>query len=200
MLFRHVDVGDARADHHAVLQQRCQANVQHALVIGQAPADPLDLGGSWLARHRVEMTAQLDGPIGQLEILDRATVVVDPEPERPARGVVRHHQRPIRVEHHLRSPGEVERRLPQVLRDALRGAVARIDRHRSHSIVQRGLDHLAEHPPLEVHGCEEVAVGDQHLRLAQNQHAVAIEGKLEAPQNLPLCLGREVHERVSADE
>ena len=62
------------------------------------------------------------------------------------------------------------------------------------------LDHLAKDPPLEIAGANSVAVGDQHLRLAEQQNPVVASAKWKRREDPRLRLGGEVHQRVAADQ
>ena len=65
---------------------------------------------------------------------------------------------------------------------------------------KRELRHLREDPLLRLHRAEERRVGQEHLRAAEKQIAVVIQGVVETRQDLALRLGREIDERVAADQ
>ena len=75
-----------------------------------------------------------------------------------------------------------------------------IRRHDADAVAHRRADDLVEDPPLDVRRAEQVGVRDEHLRLAQHEHAVVVEREVEPAQDPRLRLGVEVHERVAADE
>jgi hypothetical protein len=100
----------------------------------------------------------------------------------------------------VRGGGNVERRLAEVLGDALRRAVAGIGGKYAHPVAERRLHHFAEYPPLQIDRDEQVGVGDEHLRLAQQQQPLVIECEMKAAEDLRLRLGGEVHQRVAAHE
>src|SRR5437588_229276 len=67
------------------------------------------------------MAAQLDRPVGELEVLNRAPEVLYPQAERPPGPVVGHRERSLRVDYDLRRVTEIERGLAELVGDALRG-------------------------------------------------------------------------------
>ena len=146
------------------------------------------------------MAAELDRPVRQLEILDRAPDVAQRQPEQPARGVVRHHQRPVGVQHRLGRIAEVECSLTEGLGEGLRGAARGVPYDHVVALAAGSVQHLAEQPALQIDRREQVGVGDQHLGPAEQQDPLVVEREVESAEDLGLSLGREVHERVSAHE
>ena len=59
---------------------------------------------------------------------------------------------------------------------------------------------LRKMPALEVDRREQVAVAEQHLGLAEEQHAAVGEREVEPGEDPGLGLGVEVHQRVAADQ
>jgi hypothetical protein len=73
-------------------------------------------------------------------------------------------------------------------------------RSSSFAVAQHYLGHLHKDAVLEVQRSEQVRPREQHLRPAQEQVAVVIEGKVEAGQDAVLGLGVEIHQRVAAHQ
>ena len=148
------------------------------------------------------MAAQLDGPIGQLEVLDRPPEIVqrrDRTSAAPASLAITSDAPASSTT--WRGPAmskAASRRFSATLGGApLPGSTA----HHPDPIAHRvGLAHLPEHAPLELDRREQILVRDQHLGLAEQQHAVVVEREVEPPQDLRLRLGGEIHQRVAADE
>jgi hypothetical protein len=63
-----------------------------------------------------------------------------------------------------------------------------------------GLRGAAEDPVRQLERPEQLAVGEQHLGLAEHEHALLVQREGEALEDPGLRLGREVHEHVAADQ
>src|SRR5437588_12196736 len=109
------------------------------------------------------MAAQLDRPVGELEVLNRAPEVLYPQAERPPGPVVGHHERYLRVDYDLRRVTEIESGLAELVGDALRDPAGGVRGHHALAIPPRAMKHVAEPPSLEMHRSKPVAVRDQLL-------------------------------------
>jgi hypothetical protein len=117
-------------------------------------------------RHRVlDQRAQLDGPIGHLEILQPLADVVRRQAEQGPRAVVGEAQYPVRPDHDARQRIGLEGKNLKAIVDRHRGSSLLALRQRQHvANVERY--RLGEHPPLELHRREELAVRQQQLGAA----------------------------------
>ena len=147
------------------------------------------------------MAAKLERPVGKLEVLDRPAEIRSGRcPNSAARGVVRHHQRAVVVEHELGAARRCRTRLRGGCRTRparARGPVsAAITRTRSRSV---GLITLRNTRRLSSTGVNRSACVISISDLPSNRNPRR-RGEVESAQDLRLRLGGEVHERVAADE
>ena len=126
------------------------------------PARRLDLADpcrSPLGEHLVDMGAQLDRPIGHLEVAERSPDVARAQPEERIGWLVAEHQLSFGIDEQRRDRAGHQAFRPK------RRQVARVPgevgdaaaERRSHSVDDRPR-HLAEEPPLEVDGLEQLGV------------------------------------------
>ena len=105
--------------------------------------------------HLVDQRAQLDRPVGELEVLELAPHVAVPEREHRARGLVDPGHAILVVHDDLSGRGMLERDLAEIRGPfTLGGSIAADPRH---SEVRVGGSVLHEHTPLQVVRNEEVA-------------------------------------------
>ena len=176
-------------------------DVEDALLPGRrAPLHALDHDRLPVLGDPLDAGAQLDGAVGEIEIVEVAADVLGAEAEHPSRAVVRHGERPVAADDDLRAAREVVRALAQRVGCARRRRAREIGRHDADAVAHRRADDLVEDPPLDVRRAEQVGVRDEHLRLAEHEHAVVVEREVEPAQDPRLRLRVEVHERVAADE
>ncbi len=175
--------------------------------------EPQQLGGRPLPAHvahphraalggrLLDGGPQLDGPVRHLEVLERPADVARAEAEEPVGAPVGRHERAVGPQHGLRRRRRVQRLVPQP-----DGGRVQVRRHRAAERVarrpplRRGAADLAEEAPLELERLEQVRVREQHLGLAEEQHAARLEREVQAPHHVRLRLGVEVHERVAAQQ
>ena len=187
----------------AVRQQRRHRHLEHALV-ALARREPLlaERHAAALAHRLVDRPAQLARLLRELELVQRAPDLLGPDAEQRARRQVGERQRAAARHDELRVRPDLERRVAAGAVDLHGGSGSGVPvRHAGDArLERRAAVELAEDPPLEVDRREDVAVRDHHLRLAEHQQAVVAQREVEVTQHATLRLGREVHERVAADQ
>src|SRR3954447_382440 len=198
--FGDVDESDGRAQVFLPRPyQRSEPDVEDpVLALVRAPRHVADADRMAALGHVIEMRAQLDRPVGQLQVLDRLADVADAQPEEPARIGVRSGQEALRVEDHLGAGGPVIGLLAQGV--APRGRARPGLAEHPQALARVRLGHLAKDAPLQIDGREQVAMGEEHLGLPEHEDALGLKREVQAAEDLRLRLGVEVHQRVAADQ
>ena len=156
-----------------------------------------------VSRTSVEVRAQLDRPVGDLEIVERAAeVALGRAPNRVAARWLSSANRSSRVDDELGD--RAGRGTPRcaaasvVVLDGGCGARLGSGRRASARRPGRG-DALRKNRRLQVDRLEQRGVVEQHLRLAEEQHPVGRSAKWKPGHDPRLGLGVEVHQRVAAE-
>jgi hypothetical protein len=71
-------------------------------------------------------------------------------------------------------------------------------RHNQQAIAQAYFSLFGKNPRLEINRRKQVAMSQQHLRLAYKQKTFILEGKVEASQDACLGFSIEIHQGIAA--
>ena len=132
------------------------------LAAGAGPTAFDRCGGAALEVGALDVGAQLEGPVGELEILQRTADVPRAQPEHRPQPLIGVDDVPVAVDHQLRHGADIARGLTQVAGGVVlvRGREGQVPPLR----LALGLD---EEAPFHVHRLERGALGQQRLGLAQ---------------------------------
>src|SRR5262245_7556981 len=167
-----------------------------------APSHPFDVAEADGVVRRVRLLdhgPQLDGPVRELEVLERAPEVALAEAEQRAGLHVRRREVAGRVDDELRDRRRLETRLTDSLglRKRDNGRALALD-HLPQLLLHVLADSAREDPLLQVEGNEEVRSREEGLGSTEEEVARRQQGEVEVQEDPPLDVRVEVHERVTA--
>src|SRR5215204_1432493 len=142
----------------------------------------------------LERRAQVHGAIGELKVLERPADVRAADREQAAGVLVGGVDEAVTVHEQHRDRCRVERAGAQLAVATNAVVAAGFVGNEREPVAEATPGNLLEYAPLQVVRREEVSVGDQHLRLAEEQEAGVAQREVEMAEDARLRLGREVHE------
>ena len=149
----------------------------------------------------LDVAAQLERTVGDLEIVEGAPDVVRGHPEQLLGLPVGQGQHTVRGDHDLGHRSGQQCLVAQHVQPGRIGhGPGRPQLAQQGCGLRELVRRLAEHPALQVDGREQRAVAEQHLRLPQEQNPRRGEREVEAGEDAGLGLGVEVHQGVAAHE
>ena len=198
---RYLGEGDSRRDDVAVRgDQRCDLDVNVARVSTAAPLDVAKRDHVPLFEYLLDSRPELDGPEGDLEILERSADVTLSQTEQCSCLEVCKGEIPVAVDDELREgdgleTGVANERLSGELLERL---VSRRGRSGDASLRQQG--GLREDAPLEIDRDEELRACGETFRLSEEEVTALSEREVEVLEHTNLRRGVEVHQRVAREQ
>ena len=144
---------------------------------------------------------QLDGSIGQLQVMKGPSDIGWDNPEKSAGPVVEHRQLAGRIQHDLGQRGRFERGLRDERLSRHGICPLNVSRKRRGGSLGPGFArYFPKDSAPRIDGSEERRVRHQHLGLAEKQKAAIGEREMEPREDARLDLRVEIHQRVAADD
>ncbi len=205
--------GDRGVDEHqqdpgpepVAAPQRLDLDVQVLhLVRPQLPLDGVHPDHPVLGVGPLDQRAQLDRPVGDLQVVERAADIARRHPEHVPHLRVDQDHRPLGVDADDRERGRFQ---GEILELAFPAGLAHlrlsgyVEPYRRRLVSGHGrAGPPAEHPLPHADDFKSLTVPKQHLRLAEEQIAALAQGEVEPVEDLRLRLDVEVHQRVAAEQ